>query len=272
MLKEKYYLSEVDANDSSIYCHHDLMGESFIETHFHKKAQFLYTEGGIVYVKTTTKTYFLPARHCMWIPSGVEHSIHPSSPDVIMRNLYFPVDKAEDDFYRNEGIYPVNDLVLNLMLFTNRWNGHILRNDKKRFTIAKAFKLLLPEILKVNLSLSLPLAKEARLQKIIEYMSENLDQAILFSELSERYGFSERSLHRLFQKDLGMSFMQFYTVQRMLKAIELIIEKKLPINEVALKVGYSSVPTFSNTFCKLLSQRPSDYLRGIEIFKKKKVD
>ncbi|WP_373564807.1 hypothetical protein [Sphingobacterium sp. E70] len=32
----------------------------------------------------------MPARHYLWIPAGVKHSIHPSTPEVVMRNLYFP--------------------------------------------------------------------------------------------------------------------------------------------------------------------------------------
>lgn len=264
---EKYYTKEVDTDKNSIYCHHDLMGELLIPTHKHEKAQLLYTEGGIVYVTTETKTYFLPARHFMWIPDNIAHSIHPSSENVMMRNLYFPVDKNEHSFYDSEGIYPVNDLLLQMMLFTNRWNGN-LKKGSRNFFIARAIKAILPEICETNLPLALPTAKDKRLLKVITYLDDHLDETIFFSKLAEKFGFSERSLYRLFQKDLGMSFIQFFTIRRMLKAIELLLEKRLPVNEVAIAVGYNSIPTFSNTFYKILGQRPSDYLNGVEILKK----
>lgn len=266
-LEEKYYIKEVDTEKKSIYCHHDLMGELMIPTHKHEKAQMLYSEGGIVHVTTETKTYFLPARHFIWIPGGVKHSIHPNSEDVMMRNLYFPIDLDEDSFYEKEGIYPINDLLLQMMLFTNRWNGN-LKKGTRNFTIANAIKAILPEICLTNLPLSLPLPKDIRLNKIIIYLDKNLGETIMFSDLANRFGFSERSLYRLFQKDLGMSFIQYFTIRRILKAIELLLEKKLSVNEVAQAVGYNSVPTFSNTFFKILGQRPSDYLKGIEILKK----
>lgn len=265
---EKYYLTEVDRISDSIYCHHDLMGELLIPAHSHKKAQFLYTEGGIVYVKTTSKTYFLPARHFMWIPAGVTHSIHPSSPDVVMRNLYFPVEKSENEFYREEGIYPANDLLLQLLLFTHKWNGDIIKKEKENYTIVKALQLLLPQICLVRLGLSLPQPQDDRLQKIVDYMWKNLQESLLFSVVAQQFGFSERSLHRLFRKDMGMSFIQFYTIQRILKALSLLLEHKFTVNEVARKVGYSSVPTFSNTFYKIIGQRPSEYISGVEILKK----
>jgi AraC-like DNA-binding protein len=265
--EEKYYITAVDTDKKSIYCHHDLMGELFVPTHKHEKAQMLYAEGGIVHVTTETKTYFLPARHFIWIPAGIAHSIHPNTEKVMMRNLYFTSDLNEDAFYGKEGIYPINDLLLQMMLFTNRWNGH-LKKGSRNFIIASAIKAILPEICLTNLPLSLPSPKDIRLHKIISYLDENLGETILFSDLAHRFGFSERSLYRLFQRDLGMSFIQYFTIRRILKAIELLLEKKMTVNEVALAVGYNSVPTFSNTFFKVLGQRPSDYLNGVEILKR----
>ena len=116
--------------------------------------------------------------------------------------------------------------------------------------------------------MALPSPKDIRLNKIIVHLDENLTETILFSDLAERFGFSERSLSRLFQKDLGMSFIQYFTIRRILKAIELLLEKKLSVNEVARAVGYNSVPTFSNTFFKILGKRPSDYINGVEILNK----
>ncbi|MFH6998200.1 helix-turn-helix domain-containing protein [Flavobacterium sp. FlaQc-57] len=261
---DKYYIKKVDADKKSIYCYHDVMGELLIPTHKHNKAQMLYAEGDVVFVTTETKTYFLPARHFIWIPSGVEHSIQPKSENVMMRNLYFPVEKNEDEFYQSEGIYPVNNLLLQMMLFTNQWNGD-LKKGSPNFAIAKAIKAILPQICLTNLPLELPLPKDARLGKILRYIENNLGETILFSEVAHQFGYSERSLYRLFQKDLNMSFIQYYTIRRILKAIELLLDRKLSVKEVAQEVGYNSVPTFSNTFFKILGQRPSDYLNGQDI-------
>lgn len=260
----KYYLTDVDTEEKSIYCHHDLMGELLIPEHYHEKSQFLYTEGGVVYVRTEGHTYFLPARHFMWIPAGVHHSIHPSSENVMMRNLYFPVGSKEPAFYAQEGIYPVNDLILNLLLYTKKWNGN-LQKGSKNFTIALALKILLADTATENLPLSLPMARDKRLAKVVEYINKNLEKNLLFADISARFGFSTRTLHRLFIKDLGMSFIRFFTISRMLRAIELLTEKQLPVSEIALAVGYNSLPTFSNTFHKLLGVRPTEYANGKNI-------
>ncbi|KOS05217.1 AraC family transcriptional regulator [Flavobacterium akiainvivens] len=260
----KYYITEVDTQPDSIYCHHDLMGELLIPPHSHKKAQFLYTEGGIVHVKTPGHSYFLPARHYMWIPPGVEHSIHPSNEGVIMRNLYFPELKNDDVFYANEGIYPATDLVFNLLLHTKDWNGN-LQKGSNPYIIAHAFKILLAETAGKSLELALPMAHDKRLIKIVGYLQANLHKTLLFNDVAAKFGFSTRTLHRLFIKDLNMSFIKYFTICRMLRAIELLLQKEMPIGEIAAAVGYSSVPTFSNTFYKILGMRPTEYSAGKDI-------
>ncbi|MCW2121210.1 helix-turn-helix domain-containing protein [Flavobacterium sp. 7A] len=258
---DKYYITKVDAEPTSIYCHHDLMGELFVPIHKHQKAQMLYTEGDVVFVTTAAKSYFLPARHFFWLPAGVEHSIHPKSENVMIRNLYFPVMIGEDIFYSKEGIYPLNDLLLQMMLFTNRWNGD-LDVGSPNYSIANAIKAILPQICFNKLPLELPVPKDYRLLSVVDYIDQHIGESLMFPVLASMFGFSERSLLRLFQKDIGMSFIQYYKMKRILKSIELLSEKRLTVKEIAEEVGYNSVPTFSNTFYSVLGQRPSDYLNG----------
>lgn len=260
-IHKDYYLTEVDKDPHTIYCMHDLMGEQDISAHHHIKGQFLYTEGGVVHVSTPEKTYFLPARHYMWIPPGVIHSIHPSSADVTMRNLYFPVEENEHSFYAQKGIYPVNDLLLQMIIFSNRWSGDIDQGEQRSYRFALALKAVLPEISLYKLPLALPYAKDKRLVSVIKYMEENLSEAIAFPLLATKFGLSERSLSRLFQGDVGMSFIQYLTIQRMMLAVQLLLEDKMSVKEVASMVGYNSIPTFSTTFYKTLGVRPSEYVK-----------
>jgi AraC-like DNA-binding protein len=240
---------------------HDLMGENGIAAHQHRKGQFLYTEGGIVHVKAEEKTFFLPARHYMWIAPGVLHSIHPGSEAVMMRNLYFPAEKGEGLFYSKTAIYPVNDLLLQMIWFSNRWNGDIDKADKSSYRFALALKSILPEISFFNLPLVLPYAKDERLKKVIMFMNDHLHEPVIFPKLARHFGFSERSLSRLFHNDVGISFIQYLTFQRIMRALQLLLEDKLSVKEAASGVGYNSIPTFSTTFNRIVGVRPSEYVK-----------
>lgn len=265
-----YFLTEVDQKDDTIYCMHDAMGEQEIPFHQHLKGQFLYTEGGVVYVTTIDKTYFLPARHYMWIPSGVGHAIYPSSANVIMRNLYFPDEADQSSFFDKTAIYPITDLISQLVLFSHRYEGHIEESNKTAYRLTLALKSALPELSHYQLPLALPYAREKRLKDVIAYMQHNLQSNIIFPVLATEFGLSERSLSRLFQNDVGMSFIQYLTLQRMVRAIQYLLEDKTPVKEVASLVGYNSIPTFSNTFYKTLGVRPSEYVKMKDLISEKK--
>lgn len=256
---DKYYITEVDVIADSIYCYHDVMGELLIPDHSHEKAQLIYTEGGIVHIHTENNIYYIPPRHFMWIPAGTIHSIHTNTEKAIMRNLYFPVSAKDESFYKMEGIYLVDDLLLNLILFTDKWRGDVLV-DEKNYAILLAIKAILPDVCQQAIPLSLTFPKNARLKKIVSFMADHLDEQLSYTDLAKKYGFSERTLNRLFKKETGMSFIRYFTIQKMLKAIELLMDREMTVNEVAFAVGYNSTPTFSNTFHKLLGQRPSEFL------------
>jgi AraC-like DNA-binding protein len=254
---EKYYISKIDVYPDTIYCHHGPFDESFIPTHKHDKGQFLYTEGGIVFVKTNNQTFYLPARHYIWIPPNVEHSIHPSTEKAIMRNIYFPI-KEENKYSQTTKIYPVNDLIKNLIDYSEDLEGDI-KPDTKDFTIMNAFFYLLEKYSSFSLPLALPLPQEERLKEIITYLSDNLGKKIKLPEISKQFGISLRSMTRLFSKQLNMTFVEYLTILRILKALELLLETNKSISEICSDIGYTSVPTFSNVFQKMIGVRPAEY-------------
>ncbi len=266
IMSSKYYISEVDLVSQSVYCYHDLMGESFIEWHQHQKGQFLYTEGGVVFVHTSKATHYLPARHFMYIPPNLQHAIYPSSSKVVMRNLYFPIKSADAMFFYKEGIFPVNNLLLELLMYTKDWKGDILKKDKKKFAIVAAFKVLLETMASQSLLLNLPQASDERLKRVLRFLVQHLEEEQQLPLVAKRFNMSEKSLYRLFKKEVGMSFIRYYTLLRIFKSLEYLLDTKYTIAEIAGLVGYNSVPTFSNTFTKIMSKRPSEYRKANEIY------
>ena len=152
-------------------------------------------------------------------------------------------------------------MLIELIMFTNRWNGNIFPVEEPKYSIAKAFKLILPELSQSELPLALPYPQHDKLKDIVSFLEKNISENISFKDLSQKFDVSERTLARLFQKELNMSFIQYYTILRMLTALRLLLDERISVNEAALRVGYSSLPTFSNTFNKVIGIRPSDYVK-----------
>ncbi len=82
--------------------------------------------------------------------------------------------------------------------------------------------------------------------------------------LAERLGIGERQLRRLFRQHLGASPIAVAQTRRVLFAKQLITETTMPMVEVALAAGFSSIRRF-NTMFHTLYQRPPRELRRSSI-------
>jgi AraC-like DNA-binding protein len=91
-------------------------------------------------------------------------------------------------------------------------------------------------------------------------MLERLDQRLNARDIADEFGYSERSLIRTFQHELGMSYGQFKKIARIIKAVELLSLGSPRISDVMFAVGYESPSTFTQNFKKLLGMTPSAYL------------
>jgi AraC family transcriptional regulator, regulatory protein of adaptative response / DNA-3-methyladenine glycosylase II len=78
--------------------------------------------------------------------------------------------------------------------------------------------------------------------------------------LAERLGVGERHLRRLFRQHLGATPIAVAQTRRVLFAKQLIAETTMPMAEVALASGFSSIRRFNATF-RTLFQRPPRELR-----------
>lgn len=83
-------------------------------------------------------------------------------------------------------------------------------------------------------------------------------------QLAERLGISDRYLRQLFDKHLGMSPKAYALYQQCLFAKQLLHQTQLPITQVALASGFSSVRRFNDCFQSQIKLTPSS-LRKLEV-------
>src|SRR5665213_2314441 len=75
--------------------------------------------------------------------------------------------------------------------------------------------------------------------------------------LAERLGVGERQLRRLFLQHLGASTIAVAQTRRVLFAKHLIHDTQMPMTEVALAAGFSSLRRFNEVFQNLFHRPPS---------------
>jgi AraC family transcriptional regulator of adaptative response / DNA-3-methyladenine glycosylase II len=88
-----------------------------------------------------------------------------------------------------------------------------------------------------------------------------LDQSDVRS-LAGRLGVGDRQLRRLFQAHLGASPASVAQTRRVLLALQLLHETRLPIADVALAAGFRSIRRFNEVFQALFARPPGALRRG----------
>ena len=93
----------------------------------------------------------------------------------------------------------------------------------------------------------------------ITYMAENYAQPISIAEIAEAVGCERRKLAYLFDKQNGMSPIQFLTEIRLKKSREILRTTTLPVREIAEMVGYPDAFYFCRVFKKQYDMTPSGF-------------
>lgn len=89
----------------------------------------------------------------------------------------------------------------------------------------------------------------ARINRVIDYIENNLDTDMTLEELSSVAGFSKYHFHRLFSSFTGETLFQFIIRHRHEKAAMLLTtQMKRSVTDIALTCGFTSSASFAKSF------------------------
>src|ERR1700712_2284808 len=104
-----------------------------------------------------------------------------------------------------------------------------------------------------------------RINKAIDYATENLDKKISLDVLAAQALFSPYHFHRIFRAVMGETVNGFTTRMRNEKAARLLRFSKKTMTDIAMECGFSSSSTFSRIFRQYFQISPTEYRHGTEI-------
>lgn len=100
----------------------------------------------------------------------------------------------------------------------------------------------------------------SRINRVIDYIEQNIDSTMTLDKLSEVANFSKYHFHRIFSSIMGETLNGFIKRIRAQKAASMLISNpKLSITEIALDCGYQSSAVFSRAFREYFNISPSDF-------------
>ena len=252
----KQLINSVDQHPDSILVVRQ-QTEQRLPSHQHDKAQLLLVFGGIAYLQTGEKDFYIPSNHYIWIPENYPHNLMFNTQDLYIINIYFPEERA-GNFYEELGIYPVSKLLAEMLSFSEKWQGDYCKGSWEFEFLSTLKGILSKENLK-KFSIQLPTTDDQRLNAIIDSFRNRLNENLSLDIIAQQSGMSVRSLTRLFQTKLHITFVQYLKMLRIIKAMELINDTDLNMTEIAYEIGYSNISAFSNNFYLLTNMRPTEF-------------
>jgi len=106
----------------------------------------------------------------------------------------------------------------------------------------------------------------ANIEKVIDYIENNLSNKLDLDEISEAVHYSKYHLHRLFSDTVGMTIHDYVGRRQLTEAAKLLVLSDKPIIEIAFICGYESQQAFSSAFKSMYKIPPAQYRENREFY------
>jgi len=233
----------------------NLPANGHIETHRHNWAQLACTLRGAMRIRVGQTTWIVPPTRAVWIPPRVDHEVFLVG-EVAVRTVYVDASAAPRALTTCE-VIDVSPLMRELIVTL----GNV--DHKKQPVRYEALGRALLEEMRTapTLSFDIALPGDRRLRALCEALLEDPGTALSLQDWAPRVGASARTLARLFQQELGMTFGQWRQRLRLAHAAALV-SVGTPLADVAASLGYESASAFSAMFKRALGRPPSTFFAG----------
>jgi AraC-like DNA-binding protein len=226
-----------------------------VASHFHDRDQLVYASRGVMTVSTHSGTWVVPPHRAVWIPAKVPHTITMSGV-VAMRTLYLKPRLAKGP-PRECCVINVSGLLKELILHACsvrtlktpvRWQAHLVAVILHQLEVVHAIPLQLPHL------------SDPRLVRIADILMSDPRDARTLAQLCKETGAGKRSVERLFQQEIGMTFGKWRQQLRLMQGMRLLAEGA-KVTHAALESGYGTSSAFTSMFRKALGITPRSYFR-----------
>ncbi|MEV7023678.1 helix-turn-helix transcriptional regulator [Kitasatospora sp. NPDC093558] len=234
---------------------HALAPGTGIDAHHHDDHQIAYAGRGVLAVTTHAGTWVAPANRALWVPAGTVHS-HRAHGALELHLVGLPAD-ANPLGLAEPTVLTVSPLLRELILACTR-----APEDPDAGRRLRLRAVLLDQLsVSSQLPLHLPAPTDPTLRALCAILHADPADHRTLAALGREVGASDRTLSRLFQTDLGMTFPRWRTHLRLYHALALLAEDT-PVTTVAHRCGWSSASAFIDVFRRTFGHTPGAHHPG----------
>ncbi len=130
--------------------------------------------------------------------------------------------------------------------------------------VNKLTEVVLVELIRINFGRGekgrfILALSDKRIAKALQQLHNNPHIAWTLEKIAAEVGMSRAAFAKRFKELVGQPMFEYLTMLRIQRAKELLQETKLPLYEVASRVGYESDLAFTKTFKKHTATTPTRY-------------
>ena len=279
LIEDKFFVLKIQNDTEDIQRVERDIDSSFIQFHFCLKGsgRFIFNKGNytldvseeqslLLYNPQIDLPMNLELSPKSWMVSVVMtirkfHSLFSTEADHIP---FLSAENKDKKYYSQEGVSPAIAVVLSQII-----NYNLHPSIKKLYIKGKAYELI---SLYFNKSADADIEQcpflvdednVRRIRKAKEIIISRMAEPPTLSELSEEIGLSLKKLKEGFKQIYGEPVFSFLFDYKMEYARKMLETGKYNVNEVGLKVGYSTASHFISAFKKKYGTTPKKYLMGM---------
>ena len=215
-----------------------------VASHCHAEDQLIYAASGAMRGSSGGGGWVTPGGHALWMPAGVSHAIRMEGV-VCMRTLLLEarIERCQ--------VIVVSGLLHELILAASRMLD--LRDGEH---VRALIQLELATARRIDAFVPLP--HQARLRTWCERFLQDPAQDLTLEQCGAQLNMSARSVARLFQREVGMSYGEWRARARVMLSQQSLADGQ-PILNVALEHAYQSARAFAAMSKRILGYAPSDW-------------
>jgi AraC-like DNA-binding protein len=223
--------------------------------HHHDEHQLVYASSGLLCVDTAESRWVLPPLRAVWVPAHTLHTVTANA-DSEMSTLYLRSDLSVSDF-NAVTVVSVSPLLRELI-------HHILRDSPTGLVRDRLEAVILDQLtVAPTAPLELRQLSDPRLQAIAEILETNPADQRTLRQLGDEVGANERTLQRLFHREIGTTFGRWRTQLRLQDAI-ITLGRGHTVTTAATNAGYNEPSAFIAAFRNTFGTTPGRYFTSTE--------
>lgn len=236
------------------------------EWHKHPWHQIVFPFEGILQTIVANRQWVVPHNGMLFIPANTYHESFVMAETKFI-GIYLNPDTSSNisshinvDQLKQTKAISVTPFLRELILHINCCvNSSVNSAHSSKKEILNLVDVLVDQICDSDTyDMTLLLPRDRRLMQIFKTLMENPQLDTKLSAWAKKVGASERTLSRLFMKELGMSFPLWRQHLRLVSSLSLLATH-CSIQEVAYEVGYHSDSSFIYAFKNVFKQTPQQY-------------